>query len=71
MKNSQELDDDYGRAIFRRIDHVPDSVVYDAHYHHQSRAESELCRRFYIWFQRFARKIKHDVVSFLPTESSA
>lgn len=45
MKDSQELDDEYGRAIFRRIEHVPDSVAYDAHYHHQSRAEPELCRR--------------------------
>lgn len=45
MKDSQELDDEYGRAIFRRIEHIPDLVAYDAHYHHQSRAEPELCIR--------------------------
>lgn len=45
MKDSKGLDDEYGRAIFRRIEHVTDSVANDAHYHHQSRAEPELCRR--------------------------
>lgn len=45
MKDSQELDNEYGQVIFRRIEHVPDSVAYDAHYQHQSRAEPELCRR--------------------------